>query len=83
MRDVILRLSVARTIDEWSRRLLIAISSKSLLANGTSTRAILITKNVFLGGVWVFNIQVWDTARTGLSILKNVGKMMLKSERPA
>ena len=41
-------------------------------ANEAATRAILITKNVFLGGVWVFNIQVWDTGRGGLSILQNV-----------
>ena len=36
------------------------------------TRAILVTKNVFLGGEWVFNIDVWDTATSGLTVLKNV-----------
>lgn len=36
------------------------------------TRAILVTKNVFLGAPWVFNINVWDTGTTGLSVLENV-----------
>lgn len=38
-------------------------------------RAILVTKNVFLGGVWVFNVDVWDASApglSGLSILANV-----------
>jgi len=35
------------------------------------TRAILVTKNVFLGGMWVFNIDVWDTASSGLTVVKN------------
>ena len=43
-----------------------------ITANAAATRAILITKNVFLGGVWVFNIQVWDTGGGGLTILRNV-----------
>jgi hypothetical protein len=38
----------------------------------SGTRSILVTKNVFLGGTWVFNIDVWDTATTGLTVLKNV-----------
>ena len=41
-------------------------------ADATGTRAILITKNVFLGGVWVFNIDVWDTGGAGLTVLANV-----------
>ena len=38
----------------------------------SGTRAILVTKNVYLGAPWVFNIDVWDTAGPGLTVLKNV-----------
>jgi hypothetical protein len=41
-------------------------------SNAGGTRSILVTKNVFLGGTWVFNIDVWDTATSGLAVLKNV-----------
>lgn len=41
-------------------------------SNPGGTRSILVTKNVFLGGTWVFNIDVWDTATSGLAVLKNV-----------
>jgi hypothetical protein len=41
-------------------------------SNPGGTRAILVTKNVFLGGTWVFNIDVWDTATSGLAVLKGV-----------
>ena len=46
----------------------------ALRASSTAlgTRAILVTKNVFLGAPWVFNIDVWDTAGTGLTVVKNV-----------
>jgi hypothetical protein len=38
----------------------------------SGTRSILVTKNVFLGGTWVFNVDVWDTGASGLTVLKNV-----------
>ena len=56
-------------------------ASTSLLQQGIAlrassgvggTRSILVTKNVFLGGTWVFNIDVWDTATSGLAVLKSV-----------
>ena len=41
-------------------------------SSATGTRAILVTKNVFLGAPWVFNINVWDTGTSGLAVLENV-----------
>lgn len=33
-----------------------------IVQNGSRTRAITVTKNVFFGANWIFNVHVWDTA---------------------
>jgi hypothetical protein len=40
-------------------------------AGSAGTRLIMITKNVYLRGFWVFNIDVWDTAASGLSVVQS------------
>ena len=46
-------------------------------ANG-STRAITVTKNVFYGATWIFNVHTWDTTAT--PAYQVVGSILLKSE---
>lgn len=52
-------------------------------ADGGATRAITVTKNIYGGFVWVFNIHLWDTARNpALTLVKQVNMGDVLHQQP-
>jgi hypothetical protein len=35
-----------------------------IVRSGSHIRAVTVTKNIFLGGVWIFNFHVWDSTQS-------------------
>jgi hypothetical protein len=35
-----------------------------IVQNGSDTRAITVTKDIWMGGVWIFNFHVWDSSQS-------------------
>jgi hypothetical protein len=38
-----------------------------IIETPTSMRAVTVTKNIWMGGTWMFNVHVWDTSQPGLN----------------
>ena len=71
----------AQTCATWASQSLSTAQQGAALRVATvdgSTRAVTVTKNIFYGATWLFNVHTWDTSAT--PAFHPVGGVLLKSE---